>query len=162
MTRGNSNRAAVLFAMIGLMTYWLMAAVVPAAQLRELFNALSFGVAIMVMVTWAPAAYHAFTVGAHEGEWQLVIAVFLAFAVLAFQRLYAIVMFTLDDPEWILKSYIPGFIAYSVMLVGMLFLVAPSVHNASPGKRYWVHIIWGVAIGALFAGIMIGRSEMVP
>lgn len=152
-----SNRAAWT-AFASLAFYWVLAAIVPTPILREVFNSLSLGVALMVVITWFPATARAFRHGAGGGEGQLVIAIFLAFAVLTFQRVYVIVLNTMANPQWLRDSSISGFVPYLITIVGILFLIAPGVQAGAPRGRHWWHIIIGVALGSGLAGVMLGRS----
>lgn len=151
-------RSAAIFAVGGLFSYFVLAVFIEPLLLRDIFNNMALGVAIMVALTWAPAAFRAFREGADEGKWQLVVAVFLTFCVIIFQRTYAIAVIWFNRPPWLVESAIAGFIPYSITLVGMLFLSAPGIAEGAPKGRYWIHIMFAVAIGSLIAGIMIGSG----
>lgn len=153
-----TKNVAALFTIVAFVAFWIVAIFVPADVLREIFNSLSFGMAVMVCITWAPAAYHSFRSGGTEGKWQLVIAVFLCFSIVTFQRLYVILLEYLGRPPWLLRSHIAAFVPYTITVAGALFLIAPSVHQGRPGNDYWLHLVIGVGIGSLLAGILLGRS----
>lgn len=157
----DKSNAPFFYALIAFSIYWIIALIVPVDLLKELFNSLSLGVAIMVALTWAPAAWHSIRHGNRAGEWQLVIAIFLSFCVLAFQRLYVMTASILNRPDWLINSPVAGFVPYSITVVGLLYLVAPGVYKGAPRGRYWWHILFAVAIGSLTAGILIGMSPMV-
>jgi hypothetical protein len=160
--REMKSHTAFIFAAGAFFFYWILALFVPVGLLREIFNSLSFGVAVMVTMTWAPAAWYSLWYGERAGEWQLIIAIFLAFFVLAFQRLYVMAATILGRPEWLVESPVSGFVPYSITVVGILFLVAPGVYRGAPRGRYWWYIIAGVSMGSLLAGILIGRTVLNP
>lgn len=153
-----SPNRAIAFAVAAFIIYWLLAMFVPAMILRDVFNSLAFGAAVIITATWMPAAVKAMKEEADNGEWQLLLAIFIMWAVILVQRAYVIAFNFFDRPvEWI-NSAIPGFFPYSFMISGLLFLSAPGVKAGRIGVRSIWAIIAAVAIGALVAGILIGAS----
>ena len=151
------NRA-VVFAVAAFVVYWIAALFVPPFILRDVFNALAFGAAIMIALTWAPSAYRAVKENMDSGEWQLILAIFLLWFVVLLQRSYAILYNWYDRPESWQNSAIVGFWPYSYAIAGLLFLAAPGVKNDRiEGKTIWT-IIGAVGLGSLVAGIVIGAS----
>lgn len=158
MTPIISPNKAVLFAVTGFILYWVLALVVPSLILRDVFNALAFGAATVITVTWAPAAIKAVREEADDGSWQLVLAIFILWAVALAQRLYTIVFNSYDRPDAWAVSPIAGFWPYSYFLAGVLFLAAPAVRP----DGFRIHGVWTIAIagaiGGLLAGLLIGLS----
>jgi hypothetical protein len=150
--------SAVWFAFGGFMFYWVLIAALPAEVVRGVFTNLSFGVSVLVAATWAPAAWQCFRRGATEGEWILVIAIFLGYCVFSFQRLVALGNFFLERPGWLDNDIILGFIPYSVTIVSFLFLIAPGVARNAPPVHYWKLLLLSVAIGGALTGFLLGRS----
>lgn len=151
-----SPNAAVWFALVGFVTYWVLAAFVPGPVLKDIFDSLALGVAVTIAITWQGAAWRAFKEGATEGEWQLVIAVFLLWVVLIMQRIYSIWFTFMGRPDWITQSPIPGFMAYSIMLAGILFLTSAGLVDEERPRRYLWHIVFAIGLGCLVAGVVIG------
>ncbi len=155
----NVRPLTALWIAVGIIcAYWSAAVVVDPLVLRDVFNNITLGVAVTVMLTWASGAWTSFKEGAKEGDDQLVIAVFLLYAVLAFQRMYAIVAVALERPVWLVEGPLSGFVSYLLCAVGLLFLVAPGISPGAPKNRYWVHILFAVAGGSLVAGFLIGKT----
>jgi hypothetical protein len=151
-------RTALWVGMVFLVAYWSAVVVVDPLVLRDIFNNITLGVAVTVALTWASGAWTSFREGADDGDGQLVIAVFLLFSVLAFQRMYAIVALALGRPTWLVEGPLSGFSSYLLSAVGLLFLVAPGISPGAPRNRYWIHILSAVAGGSLVAGILIGKT----
>lgn len=158
MIRRLSPNRAVVFAVLAFLGYWIASMFVPALILRDVFNSLAFGTAIIITVTWGPAAFRAMRESADTGEWQLVLAIFLVWVVVAIQRVYVIVFNAYGRPEAWADSAISGFWPYSFLISGLLFLSAPGVD----GDKFKSNAVWAivaaVGIGALVAGILIGAA----
>jgi hypothetical protein len=153
-----SPNAAMWFLFAGFAAYWLLVSVFPVESVRNLFNNLSFGVAFLVLITWAGPAWEAFRKGIKYPSQWLIIAIFLAFAILLYQRTIAIALVWLDSPPWLANGPLIGFIPYSITLVGFLFLFTPGMEKKAPPVHYWKLVLASVGVSALLAGVMIGRS----
>lgn len=151
------NRA-ILFAVGAFVFYWIAALFVPAAILRDVFNALAFGAAVIIAITWAPAAWRGLREGGDTGEWQLILAVFIIWCVVMTQRVYIGLFNYLGRPEGWSTSPITGFWPYSFMIAGSLFIIAPGVKADGFRSRAVWSLVAAGAIGGLVAGIMIGAS----
>ncbi|MGE3305033.1 MAG: hypothetical protein AB7I52_03600 [Rhizobiaceae bacterium] len=138
--------------------YWVLALVFPAAILRDVFNAVAFGTAVVIVFTWLPAALKAIRQNAETGEWQLILAIFVIWSVVVFNRLYVGLFNFAGRPESWTQSPITGFWPYSFMVAGFLFISAPGVHSEGFRTRAMWSLVVAVAIGALLAGIMIGTG----
>ena len=149
---------AVVFAVSAFVAYWLVAMFVPGPVLREVFNSLSFGAAIIISITWFSAARRAMREGADTGEWQLVLAIFLLFFVLAISRLYAILFNYMDRPDSWAHSPISGFWSYSYLICALLFLSAPGKTKEGLRSSTIWSLLAAFSIGSLIAGIMIGKQ----
>lgn len=157
VTMFTPNRA-VLFSVGAFVLYWILAMFVPAEMLRDVFNALAWGAAMMITITWGSAALKAIREGADTGDWQLVLAIFLVWFVVLMQRIYVAVFNWYGQPEAWRESAIIGFFPYSYFIAAMLFLVAPGVKGDGLETRSIWAIIGAVFIGGLAAGIIIGTS----
>lgn len=158
MIRTLSPNKAVVFAVLGLTVYWIAAIIVPPSVLRDVFNSLAFGTAIIITITWFPSAARAMKEGADSGEWQLILAIFIVWCVVLAQRVYVIAFNWAGRPDAWADSAISGFWPYSYMISGLLFLSAPGVTDDKIGGRAIWSIVFAVAIGSLIAGILIGTS----
>lgn len=148
----------VVFAVGAFVAYWVAALFVPADVLRDFFNSLAFGTAVIITLTWLRPALKAVSEGADSGEWQLIIAIFLLWFVVVLQRGYVITYNLAGRPDAWSDSAISGFWPYSYMISGLLFLSAPGVQNDKMTKRSIWSIEAAVGIGCLLAGILIGKS----
>jgi hypothetical protein len=158
MVKNLTPNRAVVFAVLSFVAYWIAAMFVPAVMLRDIFNALAFGAAVIIAITWASSAYRAVRENADSGEWLLILAIFIVWFVVLCQRSYVIAFNWSGRPEVWSASAISGFWPYSYTLAGILFLAAPGVKgDGIEGRAIWA-IIAAVAIGCLVAGILIGAS----
>ena len=151
------NRAVVI-AVLAPLAYWLASFVVPAHLLRDIFNSLAFGTAIIITLTWAPSALRALRENADTGEWQLILAISVLWFVVMCQRSYVIAFNWMGRPDSWSDSALAGFWPYSYALAGLLFLSAPGVEGDGLRSRALWAMIAAVAIGSLLAGILIGAS----
>lgn len=151
------NRA-ILFAVGAFILYWIASIFVPAIVLRDVFNSLAFGTAVIITITWMPSAIKAVRENAGSGEWQLILAIFIVWFVVMCQRVYVILFNWHGRPQEWADSAISGFWPYSYLIAGLLFLSAPGVHSEGIKARAVWAIVAAVAIGSLLAGILIGAS----
>lgn len=56
MIRTITQNRAVVFAVFAFVAYWVAALFVPSLILRDVFNSLAFGTAIIITFTWWPSA----------------------------------------------------------------------------------------------------------
>lgn len=158
MIRRITPNSAVVFAVVAFVAYWIMSLMVPPLLLRDIFNSLAFGTAIIITITWAPAAVRAIKENADSGEWQLILAIFLVWFVVLIQRIYVIAFNWHGRPEAWAVSPVAGFWPYSYMIAGLLFLSAPGVKDDRIEKRAIWAMLSAVGVGCLIAGILIGAS----
>jgi hypothetical protein len=158
MIRGITPNRAVLFAVFGFVFYWVLALFVPAAALRDVFNSLCFGTAVIIVLTWLPSALKALKENVDAAEWQLIIGIFLIWLIVAAHRIYAIAFNFAGRPDSWADSAITGFFPYSFMLGGLLFLTAPAVDDRRLGRRAIWAIVAAVAIGSFVAGALFMAS----
>lgn len=149
---------AVVVAVGGFLLYWLLAIFVPSSILRDVFNSLAFGAAVIITATWAPTVWHAMHRNSERGSWQLILAIFIVWVVIMCQRVYVIAFNWQGRPDSWVEGPIGGFWPYSFTMAGLLFLVAPGVHAQGVRSRAMWAIISAVGIGSLTAGILIGAS----
>lgn len=151
------NRALV-FAVGGFTLYWVLALLIDAIVLRDVFNSLAFAVGLLIVITWAKAAFRAVKYGATRGEWQLILSIFLTWLVATVVRLYSMAFNGFGRPEsWVL-SPIAGFWPYSFMMAGLLVLAAPGVTPEGLKPQTMWTMLGAVGLGGLIAGILIGAS----
>jgi hypothetical protein len=158
MIRTISPNKAIVITVLALLAYWIPAMFVPAMILRDIFNSLAFGTAIIITATWFPSAMKALREGADSGELQLILGIFIVWCVLLCQRIYVIVFNYAGRPLSWSDSAISGFWPFAFMVSGMLFLSAPGVKNDKIGSRAIWSMVLAVSIGSLIAGILIGTS----
>jgi len=151
------NRA-VVFAVLSFVMYWIASIFIDPIILRDVFNSLAFGAAIIITMTWGPSALRAIRDDADNGEWQLILAVFLIWFVVLAQRIYIIAFNWSDRPDEWSNSAVSGFWPYSFTVAGMLFIAAPGIRSNGIEIRAIWSIVAAVAIGSLIAGILIGAS----
>jgi hypothetical protein len=158
MIRSLTPNKAVVFAVIAFIGYWISSMFVPPLVLRDVFNSLAFGTAVIITITWGPSAFRAVKENADSGEWQLILAIFIVWAVVLFQRTYVIIFNWFDRPDDWANSAISGFFPYSYVCAGLLFLAAPGVQSGKFQTQAVWAIVAAVGIGALVAGVLIGMS----
>lgn len=158
MIRSLTPNRAVVFAVVAFMMYWIASIFIPPLILRDVFNSLAFGTAIIITITWAPSAIRAVKENADSGEWQLILAIFIVWAVVLCQRIYIILFNAYGRPDAWATSALAGFWPYSYMIAGLLFLSAPGVRGDRIESRAIWAIVAAVAMGSLIAGILIGAA----
>lgn len=158
MIQSVTPNRAIVFAVGGLVLYGILAMFVPPLILRDVFNSLAFGTAVVITLTWFPSAVKAVREGAASGEWMLISAIFLMWLVAMVQRLYAILFNYYGRPDAWAESAISGFFPYSYMICGLLFLSAPGVRTGGLKRSAMWALVAAFSIGSLLAGILIGAS----
>lgn len=156
MIRVLTPNRAVVFAVVAIVLYWVTSMFVPPLVLRDIFNSLAFGAAIIITITWGPAALKAVREGADSGEWQLILAIFIVWFVVLMQRIYVIIFNYAGRPDDWATSALAGFWPYSYLCAGLLFLSAPGVKGDTIESRSLWAIVAAVGIGGMVAGILIG------
>lgn len=154
---GTPNRVVVL-GVTAVVAYWTTALFLPGYLLRDIFNSLAFGAAMVITLTWMSAAARAVRHGGERGEWRLILGIFLLWSIVALQRSYAIVYNLYDRPESWADSAVTGFWPFMYAISGWLFLSSPSPHEGGMGPRAFWSIVLSVGAGSLVAGILIGQS----
>lgn len=157
MMRQITKNEALYFAVGGPILFWLLASFADPQILRNLFNALSLGVCVMVTVVWFVPMLEEIRQRGNEsdaGGWVIVLGVFNWAFTLAWQRVYAIVALGMGRPPWLVDSAIAAFVPFSIMWGGFLFLLAPGMISASTSrnKRGLLYIACAAFIGGFAAG----------
>ncbi|CAN7329186.1 hypothetical protein LJR231_001801 [Phyllobacterium sp. LjRoot231] len=157
MKRITSN-IAILYAIGGAAIYLIGWLAFPYETVKVLIDGATFGVMLMVTITWSPAAYAAIRDGAREGWMQAVVAVWLVATALLIQRTLILFLTWLHRPDWLVTSPIAGLVAYMLMVAGLIFLVSPGLSDGEvpPRNRYYL-MVAGFA-GSLIIGITIGAN----
>lgn len=158
MIRSVTPNRAVVFAVFAFLAYWIATMFVPPLVLRDVFNSLAFGAALIITLTWWKSAYQAVRENADSGEWQLILGIFFMWFVALSQRVYIIVFNWYGRPDDWANSAIAGFWPYSYMVAGLLFLSAPGLQGGKFESRALWMIVAAVGVGSLIAGILIGAS----
>jgi hypothetical protein len=145
----------VVVAAVGLFVlYWIAAMFTPAGVLLNLFNSLAFGTQVIVVVTWAPAAYRAIKNSADDGAWMLILAIFYINFVAMWQRIYAIAYNYAGRPDAWSDTAITGFWPYSYMIAGVLFLISPGVKSDGVRPKAWWTLVSAGVLGGFVAGVV--------
>lgn len=143
---------------VGAMIFFAGSAVViPGAALLEVVSGLLLGVAVAITLTWMPAAIIAIREGVGDGYRQLNLAIMVTWLAIAIQSIRAIVFRWMGRPDWLIEPHFSAFIAYLVLLAGMLYLIAPGTEDGQVPVKNWTMMIVSVAAGGVVAGVMIGR-----
>lgn len=158
MLRAMTPNRAIVFIVDGFILYWLAALFIPADILRDVFNSLCFGIAVIITITWAPSAFKAVKQGASTGDWVLILAIFLVWLTVLEQRVWSIIFNYFDRPMGWLDLPISGFFPYSYMVAGMLFLAAPGIQPEGFRHTAMWAMIAAASVGSLVAGILIGMN----
>ena len=137
--------------------FWTVALFVDAPILRDIFNNLSLGVAVMVLYHWFGAAVESVR-GRRNGAAILILGIYFLFIILAYSRILSISAILMDRPLWLIDGPLAAFLPYMVTGAGLMFLIAPGIADEAPTRWYFKHIIVAVALGAGVAGFMLART----
>ena len=153
-----SPNRVVAAAIMLFVLYWILALFLPPVMLRDTFNSLAFGTQVLVVVTWASAAWKAVKRSASDGAWLLILAVFYISFVAMVQRLYSIAFNYMGQPDAWRESSIAGFFPYSYMIAGALFLMSPGVKSDGVRPKAWWSLLGAGLAGGFVAGVAFTLS----
>ncbi|MER8387330.1 hypothetical protein NKH14_17735 [Mesorhizobium sp. M1380] len=153
-----SPNRVVAGSVVAIILYWALSIVVDHHLLRDVVNSLSFGVSLIIAMTWGPSAYRAARENVAGGEWMLILGTFLLWSVVMVQRTYVILYNWAGQPQSWQESAIPGFWPYCYVLAGLLFIAAPGVRSEGIRKKTVWALVASVATASLVAGFLIGAS----
>lgn len=155
------NRAIALLVFAPIF-YYVLTFFIPALVLREVFNSLSFGAYVMITATWLYAFVAALRSGGKEGQWRLILGVFVLALTVTDTRIYNFMYNYLKRPDWLTFSAWPGFWSYSYLLAGLLILSAASDEKDRPIINL-IPLILASAIGGAAATmvLMMGVSSFL-
>lgn len=141
---------------LALMTFIAVHYAVGAVTAKWLVDSLVLGVSAGMTWTWRAAAFRAIRSGAASGTAKVILAVWLAWAMLLVQRCYVLTAGALDRPEWLTTSFVPGLIATAIFLAGIYGLSAPATGSEDLPRREQLHLIVGWFItGAVGGGAVV-------
>lgn len=115
-------------------------------------------VMIIVFLTWLPAATKAYWRNDSTGPNLLILAVFLVAFVFLQSAAFRFLNFRLGRPDWIWNSPIGGFIAYQIVMLGILITVAVARTSGVYLEDYKRRISWALFIGGLVVGVFLGST----
>lgn len=143
-------------ALIAVVLFWFLNAVLPAAYMTEISSSLVLGVAFAVMVRWFNEAGQAMRHGRAGADF-LIVAVFSIVGIIFFQRIWVVLLRYNDRPEWMVNSPISAFVAWMMAWSCTLALLAPDIENGHIPSRS--RILVGFAL--FIAGLVSGASIMM-
>lgn len=139
--------------------YWLVAMVIPAAILRDVFNIFALTISAGVAMVWfTPTMDLVRHKQGEGGRWQLSFGILLVALLVTCHRLYAIGFNAAGRPQWLLDSPMSGFWPYAFSITMALFLVAPGVtREGFRPSSFWA-IVLSVGLGGAIAGFLLGMQ----
>lgn len=160
MIRRWTANKAIVFVVSAFVLYWILVLFIPVRHLRDVFNALAFGGALMITVTWSKSTLKSIKEEAGDGTWQLLVAITLGWFIVVMQRLYSMIFNWYGQPESWLNSPLSGFWPYSYMVCAFLFLAAPGISSTQVVLRQQTlkYLTFAAIIGSFVAGMVLGAS----
>lgn len=157
MIRAFSTNKILLFIIFAPISYFIAAIFIPGTILRDVFNSLSFGTAVMIWFTWLYAFIEAVRSEGKAGKWRLILGLCLTMQTVMISRVYSGLFNWYDRPEsWALGPF-PGFLSFSYFLGGALILSAATEADETPLTNL-LPLLIGVGIGGIVAGVIIGMG----
>lgn len=131
--------------------YFIASLFIPSWVLREIFNSLSFGVYVMISITWLMSFFIAIKNEGDEGKWRLILGIYVLAFTVTETRVYSFVFNYLGRPDWIGLSPLPGFFSFSYFMAGILILSAVLDEKERPILAL-KPLLLAIAIGSASAG----------
>lgn len=155
MTQLKTSVAAWL-CLIGIMSFWIFWFSVGRLATTQLAYSLMLGCAITLMVQWFLPAFRAVKSPQSSGAGLTAFAIFGIVCALAVQRIFAIVNFKLDYPDWLLESFMPSLSAWTLFFFLAVLVLAPgTTAGVVPVRNFW-QLTVAIFIGGIVSGIGIG------
>ncbi len=161
-----TNNTAVMVALLGTMSFWLLLPIFGPVWMLEVASNLMIGVFFAVMMRWTLPAYDAVRDGGKAGPNFLAMALFGISGSLVTWRLWNNIVrwastydgITVTRPEWAVDSPVTAFAVWCLTVAGGMILLAPGTERGvvPRGNIFW--LLGSVSLGSLLAGVMIGVS----
>jgi len=145
---------AIVALILAPVLYFTLALFITNHLLRDIFNSLSFGVAVATWVTWLYAFFDAIRHEGRAGKWRLILGICLTMQTIMITRVYSGLFNYLGRPESWSDGPLPGFFSFSYFLAGALILSAAAEDKEGPIITYLPFLI-GMVIGGISAGIVV-------
>lgn len=140
-----------------LVIYVAVAAITPPEYLKRLMDAGRFGFALAVTIVCARPAFDVMKYGARERSDQVVVAVWLVWAVTTFAALWIPMNREIVDmPSWVPRDQITALIPYLYMISAAFFLIPIGNGREDLPAGNWPMILVAAVVGAAAVGTMFG------
>jgi len=119
-------------------------------------SSLSLGVALMLIITWAPACYSAVKRGSREGRDLLRMGIWFTALGVLLSRIYVIIYVVLDRPDWLLYTPFNSIGVWTYIWgAGMILLAPGTTEGVIPMTNFWI-IAFAIAIGIGVSSFTLG------
>lgn len=156
---GTDSRRVLVVLTLLLLAYWPFLLFMDPELLRETFTNMAVGFAIVVLLAWYPALRAVIKDGRMDGPNSLMLSVFLSGLVVTLSRIQSWIVLAYDRPAWLFDYGIPGFIAYSVVIVCafQIYAAGKEYETQSILNVHWKYLTLAACIGSCLLGVYVGK-----
>lgn len=152
------RQRATLTAIGLIMAFLILATVTPPEHLKRWMDAGRFGFAMTVAIVCARPAVEVFHHGAKDRGDQVIVAVFLVWALITAQAIWIPISREVALPVWFPETQVSAVFPYLFMVSAAFFLVPIGNGSKDLPTGNWPLIAVAGAIGAGAMGFMLGAG----
>ena len=151
MMRNNAVALCLWF----LILFWPLAFVMPRELLFDGINALGVTLGIAVLWSYSAGVADAFRSSAHlqRGHY-LVLGIFATWIAMISRTLWLWGWRWMGEPEFGLDHILVAFVAWLIIIGGILHLLSPRVIDGNVPRDGWYHLMGALATGAILWAII--------
>ncbi len=149
------KKSVAAWGMLGAISaFWTIYFLVDQSTLTKISYSLTLGAILAVLVRYTRDAFVSLREG-RQGYNFLIVGVWLTFAVLFWQRVWAFTLELYDRPDYLVNSPVGPFISWLIMISAGLVSMAPDVDNGKVANSSLVRFGIALFIAGLVSGISI-------
>lgn len=125
-------------------------------EFTNIAHSYALGMAFTVWLQWIPAVRRAFAGGYRSGADMLAVALWVLMGSLIYIRGYALIVFVMERPPWILASFLVPLAPWVLGSALVMMMFAPGVKDGNVPLRNYGWFVFAGFIGCMLTGISIG------